>query len=81
MRKVDKMQKRGKHISEDFERPEGTQEDVAEMDGLRNCGCETVPAASFSIKHFSEGENMLVASGGLLAASSALSNQASLAQW
>ena len=77
MRKVDKMQKRGKHISKYFERPEGTQEDVAEMDGLR----KTQPAASFSIKHFSEGENMLAASGGLLAASSALSNQASLAQW
>jgi hypothetical protein len=30
------MQKRGKHISKYFERPEGTQEDVTEMDGLRN---------------------------------------------
>ena len=48
MRKVDKMQKRGKHISKYFERPEGTQEDVAETDGLR----KTQPAASFSIKHF-----------------------------
>ena len=63
------MQKRGKRISKYFERPEGTQEDVAEMDGLRNCACSFLQH-----KTFSEGENML-------AASSALSNQASLAQW
>ena len=76
MRKVDKMQKRGKHISKYFERPEGTQGDVAEMDGLRNCACSFLQHKTFSM-----GESMLAASGGLLAASSALSNQASLAQW
>ena len=36
MREVDKMQKRGKRTPKYFERPEGTQEDVTEMDGLRN---------------------------------------------
>lgn len=53
MRKVDKMQKRGKHVSKYFERPEGTHKDVA------------VPAASSSINHFhpfSMGENMLAIS-------------------
>ena len=40
-----------------------------------------VLAAALSYEPLSEGENMLAASGGLLAASSALSNQASLAQW
>jgi len=50
MRKVDKMQKCGKHISKYFERPEGTHEDVA------------VPAAASNIKTFSMGENMLAAS-------------------
>jgi hypothetical protein len=53
MRKVDKMQKRGKLVSKYFERPEGTHEDVA------------VPAASSSINHFhpfSMGENMLAIS-------------------
>ena len=54
MRKVDKMQKRGKHISKYFERPEGTQEDVAEMDGLRNCACSFLQHEPLSMV-----ENML----------------------
>ena len=57
MRKVDKMQKRGKHISKYFERPEGTQEDVAEMDGLRNCACSFLQHEPLSM-----GENVLAAS-------------------
>ena len=44
-------------MSKYFERPEGTQEDVAEMDGLRNCACSFL-----SHKIFSLGENMLAGS-------------------
>ena len=33
------MQKWGKRISKSFERPEGTQKDVAELDVLRKCAC------------------------------------------
>jgi hypothetical protein len=44
------MQKRGKHISKYFERPEGTQEDVAEMDGLRNCACSFLQHKTFFLR-------------------------------
>jgi hypothetical protein len=45
------------HISKYFERPEGTHEYVAEMDGLRNCACSILQHKTFYM-----GENMLAAS-------------------
>ena len=44
-------------MSKYFERPEGTQEDVAEMDVLRNCACSFLQHETFYA-----GENMLAAS-------------------
>ena len=45
-------------MSKYIERPEGTQEDVAEQDVLRNCAC------SMNLQHeqLSTGENMFAAS-------------------
>jgi len=45
------------HISKYFERPEGTHEYVAEMDGLRNCACNFLQHKTFYMR-----ENMLAAS-------------------
>jgi len=45
------------HISKYFERPEGTHEYVAEMDGLRNCACSFIQHKTFYMRG-----NMLAAS-------------------
>jgi len=50
------LNRRGKRLSKYFERPEGTQKDLAELDVMRNCACSFLQHESLMA------ENMLAAS-------------------